>query len=815
MIMEHENQTIDKNELSLLHQDAAMRLEWHKLTEHLSQCARLTHSQKALAQLNPWLSRAERDFFLESTKETLLLYEHGLGLDLLPFDWEMINLPLRQGALLPPLGLYHILTILHSTNETLQFFKQERLKQWDLPNLRHLVSQLKPQKILLEQLRRSVNEQGEILSSASQELKSARSRLETSKRRIMDHLERLLNHSHIKEALQDSMWVVRDGRYVLPVRTDRKSNVDGISRGISQSGSTIFIEPTAIANEYQLMEQAQSDVEIEIHKIIRELSSSCYKSCQDIQECAHVLTSFDLIFARSRFAQKLEASCCQFVPFSAQQQGFQFSFLKAKHPLFVLENKMCVPNDLILDQHRVWVISGPNAGGKTVAMKTIGLYVMMAQAGLFLPCQTPRCLDFQNVFVELGDRQSREDDLSSFSGHLLQMKKILQHTGPGTLILLDEAFIGTDPAIGMALARATLESLADKQATVIITTHFSNLKHLSDHDSRFFNASMEFEPTKLIPTYKLLNGIPGQSYALELAVRMHLDPDLISKARGYWGSEAQRMENLLKELQEKRIELEDTLQQQKKQEQQLAKELDQLELERKKLEENVESLVENYVNQLQKKFNAFENRLEINKRQFEKEKEFLLRNLRQQTAQAAQQQLQAPEDHLVHSDNHADKKSKQKIDVSPVKQEKKEKVVLSGFDALDQFKFDAQHTDSDHEPQSKRMRKPSQSTKRDLLEEAQESLDFMKRSFKDIEKKFQQEADQLLNNETSQARKEKKLNPSVKTVPLSFWKKGVRVKCNRFAGTGVVLNPADNKGYVECQFGIVKIKVLAAELTAV
>jgi DNA mismatch repair protein MutS2 len=441
----------------------------------------------------------------------------------------------------------------------------------------------------------------------------------------------------------------------------------------------------------------------------------------------NTLGHFDEIFARAKFARALNASRCE-LNSSQIKSDLKFSFLKAKHPLFLLENKPCVANDLILDHHNVWVISGPNAGGKTVAMKTVGLFVLMAKAGLFLPCEKPHALDFDRVFVELGDRQSREDDLSSFSGHLLQMKKIYEHANERTLVLLDEAFIGTDPAIGMAMARAMLESLADKNSAVMITTHFSNLKNLSDGDPRFLNASMEFEPKKLAPTYKLLNGIPGQSYALELASRMKLNPSLIEKARGYWGSEAQRMENILKDLQEKRIDLDQILKNQTSVLNQLTQDLEKLESEKKHLVDLSENLVDGYRNKLQKRLNAFENRLEIRSRQFEKEKEFMLRNLRQDLLSSVPEEQENSKVETAKEKGNETKPTTRKKPVTG-------KVTVSSFEGLEKFKFEAQSAEQEEQEfnhKVKRARRPESLSQRDLIDEAQESLDLMRRSFDGI-----------------------------------------------------------------------------------
>ena len=633
--MEHEN-NIDNRSQTFLRNDALMRLEWNKITSYLASYSVFPHSKKLLSHLEPWLDFDERDFYFTTTSEMLDLNTLGNGISLETFDFSLFENLLRRGAILSSLALFQILITLKLCQSIQSFFKQEKARAIKYPTLFQLANELKPQIDLLARLNKSVDINGDILSSASPELHSARSRLENAKRKIVEHLEEILKKQDVRNSLQDNVWMLREGRYVLPVRSDRKTGIEGIPRGVSQSGSTVFIEPHALAVQHSNLEKAQSDVEIEENKILRELSKDCYLVHEDILFSSEILTKFDLISARTKFAGAIDGIRPHFL--EAKENNARFSLLNAKHPLFLLEKKQCVANDLQLmpqkngeSSPKIWVLSGPNAGGKTVAMKTVGVTALMAKAGLFVSCEKAEILDYQNIYVELGDRQNREEDLSTFSGHLSQLKKIAEEANELTLILLDEGFVGTDPAIGVAMARATLEFFSNKKATVIITTHFSNLKTLADGDHRFFNGSMEFEPHKLLPTYKLLNGIPGQSYAIELAERMGLNNEIIQKARSYYGNESQRMENTLKDLQLKRIEVTEELQQQNLLTKKLENELKSLHHEKEKLSELRSSLVEGYRSKLQKRLNAFENRLEIRERQFEKQKDSLLRDLSEKT----------------------------------------------------------------------------------------------------------------------------------------------------------------------------------------
>ncbi|KAB8032183.1 endonuclease MutS2 [Fluviispira multicolorata] len=824
--MEHES-NIDNSSMNFLRKDALERLEWNKLTKYLSEYSISPHTKTQLLQLDPWLDASERDFFFVTTAEMLDLTTQGNNLTLEAFDLEMFEKPLKRGALLSPHALFQVLIVVRLCHILQAFFKFERSRAQRFPKLYELILELKPQVNLCAKLQKSVDIEGHILSSASTELHSARSRLENAKRRIVEHLEDILRKQEVKNAVQDSVWMLRDGRYVLPVRADRKGDIDGIPRGVSQSGSTIFLEPHALAQQHTQLEKAQSDVEIEEQRIIKELSKDCYLVCEDIINSSDILTKLDNISARTRFAGAIVGTKPKFL--NANEKTKRFSLIEAKHPLFLLEKKKCVANDLELkpqkENHispKIWVLSGPNAGGKTVAMKTVGMTVLMAKAGLFVACEKAEILDYENIFVELGDRQNREEDLSTFSGHLSQIKKVTEAANEFSLILLDEGFVGTDPAIGVAMARATLELFAEKNATVIITTHFSNLKTLADGDPRFYNGSMEFEPHKLLPTYKVLSGIPGQSYAIELAERMGLSKDIISKARQYYGNESQRMENILRDLQLKRIQIKEELSQQAELSKNLESELKALKHEREKLSELRNDLVDGYRAKLQKRLNAYENRLDIRERQFEKQKESFLKDLRNEHSE----NINTIENIGSQSDD-SSAVNKYTIPTKEIQSRDSSKPQkLSGFDALAGLKLpkkkkneeEKQFTSLDERAQ--KFRAPRHMSTRSLLDEAKESLELLNDSFDDIESNLEDDIHSLEDLENSTKNKAKKAKETAQTIQAQgrtadHWQVGMKVKSSKFKDNGTVLRSADGKGNVECQFGIMKVKIHFHELSEI
>ena len=790
------------NEISTIREDTLTRLEWKKITESLSHFATFSHTKESLKTLSPW---NEAHFFQKATEELFSFLSSGIHLSLKDFKLDSFEKILGRGGLISPYGLYQIYTVMVLSQSLQSFAKSHDMIEKNYPKLFGIFQGLRPQPTLCQRLAKSVDEEGNILPNASEELYAAHKRYASAKKRITENLDQILKSNTIKNAVQDSTWMFKEGRYVLPVRTDRKNDVEGIPRGVSQTGSTIFIEPKILAQDQAALEKAQVDIELEEHKIIKSLSEECAGHSDSITQSVESLTLIDEIYARYQFAKTIEGIPCQLQETMEAESFLPFSFHQAKHPLFLLEQKPCIPNHMELSNANVLVLSGPNAGGKTVVLKTIGVLVLMAKCGLFLPCETAKCQNFEKIFVLIGDNQNREEDLSTFSGHLDKVKKILAHCDDKTLILLDEGFVGTDPAVGVALARAVLEAFAEKKSTVVITTHFSSLKTLASEDPRFYNASMEFESKNLRPTYKLLNGIPGQSFALELCERMGIERHIISEARRYYGDDAQRMENILQDLQQQKRDVEEELYEQKQLSQKIKDELEAIQKEQKSLLEIKESLVEGYRSKLVKRMNAFQNRLEIRERQFQKQKENLLTEI----------QENKPQEPIVPHEEPVYK------NILPIIDEKKDnqparKNKMTSFEELAKLKIDTSNSKKSYFADDQ-YRQPKQMTHRSLIDEAQESLDVMHKSFDRIDEDLDDELSEVLNlnkstKQKAQQIKDKIQPPPAPQRPATYWKKGMPVKTLRFQQSGFVLKEADNKGQVECQFGPLKSKIDYREL---
>jgi DNA mismatch repair protein MutS2 len=370
-------------------------------------------------------------------------------------------------------------------------------------------------------------------------------------------LERLLEGTHIAPHLQDRFFTQREDRYVVPIRVDARSQVRGIVHGTSQSGQTVFVEPEDLVDLNNRLKLAELEVAEEERRILAELSRLVEEQLPRIQTNLDVLAELDLIDAKARLSIDLRATAPELQPLDAENATLDLR--RARHPLMVLAEaakespRTIVPNDVVLGVGETLVVSGPNAGGKTVALKLSGLLVLMARAGLHVPAQEgSRVPWFSAVLSDIGDDQSIERDLSTFSAHVLALQSFLQAAARGVLVLLDEVAVGTDPAEGAALAQAVLEALADKGASAIVTTHYDRLKALPTTDERFMNASVGFDLERLQPTYELHLGVPGASGAIRVAKRLGVGDAICARATELAGAGQASLEQLLLDLEVER-----------------------------------------------------------------------------------------------------------------------------------------------------------------------------------------------------------------------------------------------------------------------
>lgn len=392
---------------------------------------------------------------------------------------------------------------------------------------------------------------GRLVDHASDALGPLRRALAAIKVQLEKRMKGLLEDERFAPYLQDSYYTQREDRYVLPVRTDGKGFVRGIVHGTSQSGQTLFIEPDEIVELNNRCKLAECDVLDEERRILTRFSGWVAEEAEAFAQSLAIAEVLDVIAAAARLGEDLIAS----EPVISEEP--KIAILHARHPLMLLAGRRCVANDVTVGAGATLVVSGPNAGGKTVALKTVGLVALMVRLGLHIPAEAGSAMGwFRDVRTDIGDAQSLEQNLSTFSGHMVNIRELLTDCGPGSLVLVDEIAVGTDPEQGAALAQAVLEALSERGVTAIITTHYERLKALGATDARFANASVGYDLARLEPTFKLHLGIPGSSGALAVARRMGVPGDVVDRATSLLGGAGAKVEDLLANVleQQRRIE---------------------------------------------------------------------------------------------------------------------------------------------------------------------------------------------------------------------------------------------------------------------
>jgi DNA mismatch repair protein MutS2 len=396
---------------------------------------------------------------------------------------------------------------------------------------------------LLGVLDHAIDTDGTLADRASHDLAAARRRVAEARARVVARLDEAIER--YAAVLQDRFYTLRDGRYVLPVRADAHMPVPGIVHGSSSSGQTLFIEPRAVVTVGNMLKVAQAEVEREEALVLADLSRQCRDEADPLHDAHEACLSADLLVAIVRLAHDLRAVAIE------PEAEPVLDLRRARHPLLALAEGTVVPNDLSVEGGRVLVVSGPNAGGKTVALKTLGLAALMVRAGLPLPVEEgSRVGWFDPVACDVGDDQSIARNLSTFSAHVTHLAEVLRAVGPGGLVLLDELAGGTDPEEGAALAAAVLESLASRGAAVAVTTHYELLKTLALRDPRFVNASVGFDLAAMAPTFTVTLGIPGASSALAVARRYGIPGAVVARAEALLPEHAGTREDVLRKLQD-------------------------------------------------------------------------------------------------------------------------------------------------------------------------------------------------------------------------------------------------------------------------
>lgn len=449
------------------------------------------------------------------------------------------------GANLNGLELAEVARVLSTTSEITRFIEDLQDSDIEFSRLYFWADQLVTLPELSGRLRRSVEEDGRIKDDASPELRIIRNQIRRSEQNIREQLDGLVRGKNAKY-LSDAIITMRNDRYVIPVKQEYRGTFGGVVHDQSASGQTLFIEPKQVVELNNRLRQHQISERTEIERILAELSAELVPYRHEIIHNAYVLGRFDLMNAKARLAKEIKAV----VPALSEENHVFFK--QARHPL--LDPKTAVANDIAIgENYQAIVITGPNTGGKTVTLKTLGLLQLMGQAGFPLPVdEESRMGIFEEVFADIGDEQSIEQSLSTFSSHMTTIVSILERINERSLVLFDELGAGTDPQEGAALAIAILDAVGAKSSYVMATTHYPELKIYGYNRPNTINASMEFDVDTLSPTYRLLIGVPGRSNAFEISRRLGLDAAIIESAKQIIDDESQDLNDMIADLENQR-----------------------------------------------------------------------------------------------------------------------------------------------------------------------------------------------------------------------------------------------------------------------
>lgn len=519
------------------------QLEFYRVLEEIAGMATSSLGVEHISEMMPLADEEAIRGELRMVSEMRLLLERGEEppLNGIYDIREALSISRISGSYLSGENFLHVLTTIQSLRQTREFFTARRDAA---PTLHQLTSAIHGNRLLERHIQDAIDETGRVRDNASRELQRIRREIIDRSAALRDRLQKILRRVAADELVADEYVTLREGRLVLPVKSEYKRRIPGIIHGESQTGGTVFLEPAEIFDMNNEIAELTFAERREVERILRTLTEELGSEADAYLESLWSLQAVDSIFARARYARKYD--CTE----PKVTDDDLITLVNARHPILLMRLESVVPMSIELDQRtRCVVISGPNAGGKTVAMKTLGLVVMMALCGIHPPaddCTVHPC----RLFTDIGDQQSVENDLSTFSSHMSRIHEIIRHIGYGDIVLLDEIGTGTDPDEGGAIAAAILDHLLARKTFILATTHHSYLKIFAYDTQAVVNAGMEFDTATITPTYRLLIGMPGNSYAFELIERLGFDQRVIGDARARLGDDRNRMTEIIGQLEE-------------------------------------------------------------------------------------------------------------------------------------------------------------------------------------------------------------------------------------------------------------------------
>lgn len=539
---------IIKEELSNLNEKALRVLEYYKIKDIIKNFTQTSAGKDIIEDLKPYDNIYEVKEHLEETKEALmLLAKKGSP----PFEGlydvrEGISRA-EKGSSLMPGQLLKIANLLRCARRFKEYVNR-REEEEAFRVIEDICEGLVPLKKLEDDILLAIVSEDEISDKASTTLYNIRRSLKDKNASIKDKVNSLIRSN--SKFLQDNLYTIRGERYVLPVKAEHKGSVPGLVHDQSSSGATLFIEPMSLVNLNNEIKELMLKEKAEIERILSELSSKVYDNIIVVKNNANIVWELDFIFAKAKFANQYNCTC------PSVNDNAVIDLIEARHPL--IDPKLVVPSSIYLGREFTsLVVTGPNTGGKTVTLKTVGLLQLMALSGIMIPARENSTVSFfKEVFADIGDEQSIEQSLSTFSSHMKNIVNIIHEADDKSLALFDELGAGTDPTEGAALAVSILENLRARGTRIVATTHYSELKGYALKTTNVENASVEFDVETLRPTYRLLIGVPGKSNAFEISKRLGLPEYIISAARENISTDTLKFEELIQSLQEKSIKAE-------------------------------------------------------------------------------------------------------------------------------------------------------------------------------------------------------------------------------------------------------------------
>ena len=548
-------------------------LEYNKIISSIANYCKTYIGKNLALSLAPSFSYDNVKYLLGLTTEAinLKIAFGNFSISELPEVEQYLKL-LSSSMSLSCRALLNILAHLQLARNLKKYFTSNENSTNSFPLLSNIFSELYVNESIEKNIIDKILDENTIADNASPSLFSLRKKRKLLEKRLKDKLTDMLHSSSFSKYIMEPIITIRDNRYVIPVKEEYRNDVKGFIHDISSSGSTVYIEPLTTFELNNEIQSIKIEEENEVEKILNEISLSLYPYISNIENNIKIIGTLDLIFAKAEYSLDINGSM------PAINKNKYINLIKVRHPL--INPSSVVPiNISIGENYSCLVITGPNTGGKTATLKTVGLSLLMAYSGIYIPCDRGSSIYvFDNIFVDIGDEQSIQESLSTFSSHTLKIKKITESATSNSLILLDELGSGTDPIEGASLAISILDYFFNNKSIIIATTHYPELKNYALITSGFENASCDFDVVNLKPTYNLLIGVPGKSNAFAISKRLGLNESILKNAYNYIDKNTVHMEDILKNIYDDKIKIE-------KEKNEIEKNLSQIQNLRKSLEE--------------------------------------------------------------------------------------------------------------------------------------------------------------------------------------------------------------------------------------